>query len=144
MDNGSTIGMDRFGISAYLDDERRTDTVVRLVERGYAGRMILSQDAAFYSINSEPSYRRRLEPAWSHHLISDRILPELRARGVEEAADRADDGGQPGPAAGPELSGPWTAPASGTIRSSHPGWGSARPPSPPRRSSGSGAWPCLT
>ena len=86
MDNGSTIGMDRFGISAYLDDERRTDTVVRLVERGYAGRMILSQDAACYSINSEPSHRQRLEPAWSHHLISDRVLPELRARGVEEAA----------------------------------------------------------
>ena len=57
MDNGSTIGMDRFGMEHVLPDERRVRTVVSLLELGYADRMVLSQDAAFYSHITPPSWR---------------------------------------------------------------------------------------
>jgi len=88
MDNGSTIGMDRFGIESMLPDEDRINTVVRLCEQGYAGRMTLSHDAAFFSINSEPSHRAVLEPHWNHFNVSNRVLPALRERGVSEEAIR--------------------------------------------------------
>jgi phosphotriesterase-related protein len=86
MDNGSTIGMDRFGIESMLPDADRIDTVARLVGQGYADRLTLSHDAAFYSVNSEPSRRAVLEPHWNHFNVSDRVLPALRERGVSEAA----------------------------------------------------------
>ena len=38
MDNGSTIGMDRFGMEHVLPDERRIRTLVALLEQGYADR----------------------------------------------------------------------------------------------------------
>ncbi len=84
MDNGSTIGMDRFGIDSMLPEADRIDTVVRLCEQGYASRLTLSHDAAFFSINSEPSHRAVLEPHWNHANVSDRVLPALKARGISD------------------------------------------------------------
>lgn len=84
MDNGSTLGMDRFGSVAYLPDDDRVATIVTLCEQGYADRMTLSHDAGFYSVNTEPSFRAKNTPDWHHAHISDNILPELRRRGVTE------------------------------------------------------------
>ena len=85
MDNGSTIGMDRFGMEQVLPDERRVQTVVRLVELGYADRMVLSHDAAFYSHVTPPSWRTARAPRWRMDTISRHILPMLRERGVSGA-----------------------------------------------------------
>jgi phosphotriesterase-related protein len=83
IDNGSPLGLDRFGLGARLPEKDRIDVVVRLVELGYAERLTLSHDASFFSINAEPSHR---PPEWTHAAISDRILPALRERGVSDAA----------------------------------------------------------
>ena len=89
MDNGSTIGMDRFGMEHVLTDERRVDTVARLVELGYADRMVLSHDASFYSHITPPSWRADHAPNWRMDNIPNRILPMLRAVGVSpEAIDQ--------------------------------------------------------
>jgi phosphotriesterase-related protein len=85
MDNGSTIGMDRFGIDSMLPEADRIETIVALCEQGYADRLTLSHDAAFFSINTEPSHRAVLEPNWNHANVSDRVLPKLRERGVSDA-----------------------------------------------------------
>lgn len=82
MDNGSTIGMDRFGMEHVLSDERRVETVVALVELGYADRMVLSHDAAFYSHVTPPSWRTKAAPEWRIDTISKRILPMLDTAGV--------------------------------------------------------------
>jgi phosphotriesterase-related protein len=84
MDNGSTIGMDRFGLNAMLPEADRIDTVVKLIEQGYTDRITLSHDAGFWSINAEPSVRLANTPEWTHENISDRVLPELRRRGVSD------------------------------------------------------------
>lgn len=81
MDNGSTIGLDRFGIDSLLPEVDRIETVAKLCELGYADRITLSHDAAYFSINTEPSHR---PPEWTHLGVSDRVLPELRRRGVSE------------------------------------------------------------
>jgi phosphotriesterase-related protein len=82
MDNGSTIGMDRFGMEHVLSDERRVGTVVALLELGYADRMVLSHDAAFYSHVTPPSWRATSAPSWRMDTIPQRVIPMLRAAGV--------------------------------------------------------------
>lgn len=85
MDNGSTIGMDRFGMEHVLSDDRRVGTVVALVKLGYADRMVLSHDAAFFSRVTPPSWRALVVPDWQLENIPRRILPMLRQAGVSEA-----------------------------------------------------------
>jgi phosphotriesterase-related protein len=82
MDNGSTIGMDRFGMEHVLSDERRVGTVVALLELGYADRMVLSHDAAFYSHITPPSWRATTAPHWRMDTIPKRIIPMLQDAGV--------------------------------------------------------------
>ena len=85
MDHGSTIGMDRFGMEHVLPDDRRVATVLRLLELGYAERMVLSHDAAVDSHVTPPAWRAREAPNWHMATISNRILPMLRAGGASEA-----------------------------------------------------------
>ena len=40
--------MDRFGIEIILPTEKRVATIARLCERGHAGQIVLSHDAACY------------------------------------------------------------------------------------------------
>ena len=84
MDRGTYVGLDRFGMENALSDELRCDIVAKLVELGYVDRIAMSQDAQFYSVNRPPSWREQNAPRWSHHNISDNILPALRSRGVTE------------------------------------------------------------
>ena len=84
LDNGSTLGLDRFGMEQVLNDDLRVDTLVELIELGYAEQLTLSHDAGFFSINTPPSWRTKNAPNWHHANISDRILPKIRKRGVAE------------------------------------------------------------
>jgi phosphotriesterase-related protein len=81
IDNGSVLGLDRFGVNTLLPEAERIETVIKLIELGYADRITLSHDAGYFSINTEPSYR---PPDWNHEVVSDRILPALRERGISE------------------------------------------------------------
>jgi phosphotriesterase-related protein len=81
IDNGSTLGLDRFGVNARLPEADRIETVIKLIDLGYADRITLSHDAGYFSINTEPSYR---PVEWNHEVVSDRVLPALRARSVSE------------------------------------------------------------
>lgn len=85
MDNGSTIGMDRFGMEHVLPDDRRVRTVGALLDLGYADRMVLSHDAAFFSRVTPPSWRAGAAPNWHMENIPRRILPLLRQAGASDA-----------------------------------------------------------
>jgi phosphotriesterase-related protein len=87
-DHGSIIGMDRFGIDSYNSPENRIATVAAMCKRGYADRMILSHDAAVFSINTEPQHRARVFPNWHYNYVSDGVIPALRDLGVTEAQIR--------------------------------------------------------
>lgn len=84
MDAGSTIGMDRFGMRHVLSDERRVRTVLELLRRGYAERMVLSHDASFFSRITPPSWRAAETPHWNLENIPRRIVPSLLAGGASE------------------------------------------------------------
>ncbi|MEX2622367.1 MAG: phosphotriesterase-related protein [Acidimicrobiia bacterium] len=82
MDEGAYIGLDRFGLTRILSDEQRIRTTVELCRLGYSDRITLSHDAACFSVNSEPSYRRLVEPNWNHSHLMRNVLPRLREEGV--------------------------------------------------------------
>lgn len=84
LDNGSYLGMDRFGLDSRLDFERRVKTVVDLIERGYCDRLVLSHDTSCHSSNFPSDYRTRNLPSWRFGHISEDVLPALRAAGVTE------------------------------------------------------------
>lgn len=88
MDEGSIIGMDRFGMDNFLPAEDRIATIVKLCELGYADRLTLSHDAAVFSVNTEPEFRTRMLPNWRYSYVPGTILPELARRGVTEAQIR--------------------------------------------------------
>jgi phosphotriesterase-related protein len=90
MDEGSTIGMDRFGIYSEgltITFEQRVDAVAKLCKEGYADRMILSHDHMCWIDwdlkNIMPGWPDRNRNLYTH--ISDDVLPALRERGVSEA-----------------------------------------------------------
>jgi phosphotriesterase-related protein len=83
-DEGSTIGMDRFGMEHVLADERRVRTVLALLRLGYGDRMVLSHDAAVFSYVTPPSWRSRMAPRWAMETIPRRIIPMLRDGGATD------------------------------------------------------------
>jgi phosphotriesterase-related protein len=82
-DDGFVLGMDRFGINVATTFEARADTVVELCRRGYAGSMVLSQDAACYIDWIDPEVRPLMNQ-WHYLHIHDEVLPYLRDHGVTE------------------------------------------------------------
>lgn len=83
-DAGSYLGMDRFGLDVLLPFEQRVDTIAELVRRGYAERIVLSQDAACYIDWFPEEARAAAAPNWKFTHISDDVLPALRERGVTD------------------------------------------------------------
>src|SRR2546430_17448146 len=75
--------MDRFGIDAILPLEDRVSTVVEMVRRGYADRMVLSHDASCYFDWLDPSFHGAAAN-WHYLHIENDVLPALRERGVTE------------------------------------------------------------
>jgi phosphotriesterase-related protein len=84
MDNGSFIGMDRFGIDVLLPFEDRVNTVVALCAQGYAEKMVLSHDASCFIDWFDPEVIRLGAPNWRFTHISDDVVPALKERGVTD------------------------------------------------------------
>jgi phosphotriesterase-related protein len=82
--NGSYLGMDRFGIDTISPFEDRVSTVVRMCERGHAGRMVLSHDSYCFNDRFDPDVVRQRHPNYHLLHIPRDVLPELRKRGVTE------------------------------------------------------------
>ena len=95
LDNGSTIGADRFGqYPRYEGDEwgdatfdERVDTVVRLCELGYEDQIVLSHDANCYLDYTD--ILNDVWPEWTYNHISDKVVPALLERGLaQEQVDK--------------------------------------------------------
>lgn len=86
MDAGSTIGFDRFGMAHVFDDDRRIATLLTLLGLGYADRIVLSHDAAYYSHVTPPSWRTLATPNWRVDHLSRTVIPRLRSCGVSASA----------------------------------------------------------
>ena len=79
---GSWLGMDRFGVEDLLPDARRMDAVAALCAEGYAGRLLLSQDASCWNDRTPMDAVRRARPHWHHRHVVEDVVPGLLERGV--------------------------------------------------------------
>jgi phosphotriesterase-related protein len=82
-DQGFLLGMDRFGVDAVLDFDRRVDIVVELCRRGYASSMVLSQDAACYIDWIDQGLLSAM-PNWHYLHVLEDVVPALLERGVTQ------------------------------------------------------------
>ena len=80
---GFVLGMDRFGINLETTFEARADTVVEMCRRGFAGSMVLSQDASCYIDWIDPNVMPFL-PQWHYEHISTEVVPYLLDQGVSQ------------------------------------------------------------
>jgi phosphotriesterase-related protein len=80
---GFILGMDRFGVNIETSFEARADTVVELCRRGFADRMVLSQDASCYIDWIDPNVLSVM-PQWHYLHIGEEVLPYLREHGVPD------------------------------------------------------------
>ncbi len=86
IENGSWLGMDRFGHEPSGTLADRIATVAAMCERGYADRMVLSHDTNVTSDNTPEELRSSpLFANWHFRCVPDIVLPALRERGVSEA-----------------------------------------------------------
>jgi phosphotriesterase-related protein len=83
-DEGSILGMDRFGIDSILGMQERVDTVVKLCQAGYTDRMVLAHDANCYIDWFPNDLIAAALPNWNYRHISKDVLPALRDRGVTD------------------------------------------------------------
>lgn len=82
---GSIVGMDRFGLDAYLSTEKRVATVAELCKRGHADHMVLSHDCSCFIDWIPGELPLASAPHWNYLHISNDVLPMLREAGVTEA-----------------------------------------------------------
>ena len=84
-DEGSILGMDRFGINFTITPEQRISTIVEMVKRGYVDRLTLSHDCCCWSdfFPSVDAYNTAMP---DHHYlhIHQRVLPALLEAGVTQ------------------------------------------------------------
>jgi phosphotriesterase-related protein len=92
LDTGVWIGMDRYGLDVMLPTDRRNATVLALLERGYAGRMFLSQDFDIPIASGldwyPPEVIEQLRPAapnWSMTFLFEGVIPALKEGGMTDA-----------------------------------------------------------
>ncbi len=88
MDQGATIGCDRFGLDLFNPTADRVATIAALCLQGYADRIVLAHDAAcymdFFSGESGQAALAQAAPNWHYEHISDEVLPALRESGVSD------------------------------------------------------------
>jgi phosphotriesterase-related protein len=88
LETGCWIGMDRYGLDIFLPTEQRNATVTALLERGYADRMFLSQDYCssldWFPREVQEYLRENEVPDWSMTFLFEKVIPELKERGMTD------------------------------------------------------------
>lgn len=84
IDNGSYIGMDRFGADTFLPFEDRVATVATMCERGHADQMVLSHDASCFIDWLPEDMVPVVLPNWHYLHIHNDVIPALKSRGVTD------------------------------------------------------------
>jgi phosphotriesterase-related protein len=89
IDKGVYAGLDRFGIEMYLPFDKRIETALALLERGYAERLFLSADACvtidWFPIEAD---RQMLEAGlvkdWTMAMVPQKVVPALKEGGATD------------------------------------------------------------
>lgn len=91
---GVYVGLDRYGLEMYLPFDQRQATTLALLERGHAERLFISADScATIDWFPQPVIEQMLAAGmardWTIKIVHDKVLPELRERGMTPEQERA-------------------------------------------------------
>ena len=91
LDQGVYAGLDRYGLDMYLPMDQRNAVTAELLRRGYAERLMISQDFCATIDWFPPEVVEQLvnSPAihnWSFTLVFEEVVPWLREQGVMDDA----------------------------------------------------------
>lgn len=81
LEAGANLAFDTIGKQAYLSDEKRAEGICNLLDRGYEGKILLSQDV------SRKSYLVENGGA-GYCMVMDNFIPLLLAKGVSKSEIR--------------------------------------------------------
>jgi len=84
---GVSVNFDRWGLDILYPDDLRKATLVELVNRGFADRIVLSHDHIAHWLTPQPElpeFARQLIVNWSYTHIFDNIVPLLKQSGISE------------------------------------------------------------
>jgi phosphotriesterase-related protein len=84
LEHGPYIGMDRYGLDVILPTDQRNSTVVELAKRGFAHRMMLSQDSCCTIDWFPEELVAEMAPNWNMTYVLDEIVPALKESGVTD------------------------------------------------------------
>lgn len=87
LDRGVFIAFDRMGIDALVPDAMRKECIIRLLELGHAGRIMLSHDYILYFLgrtNVVQDFAKVVNPNWSFGHIFKNIIPYLKNEGITD------------------------------------------------------------
>ena len=87
LETGVWIGMDRYGLELYQPYESRNETVLALLERGYAERMFISADSCATLDWFPPAVAAQMLAAgmakhWDIRIVPQRVIPDLERGGM--------------------------------------------------------------
>jgi phosphotriesterase-related protein len=84
LQTGCRIGMDRYGLDIFLPEAQRNATVLALVERGYADRIVLGQDACATLDWFPEEMVQAMAPNWHFTHIFEAVIPQLVQDGLPQ------------------------------------------------------------
>jgi len=88
LENGSYIGLDRFGLDMILPMESRVAVCAELIEKGYEKKIVISHDynvfIDWFPPKIFPSLKKNGAPRWSFHHIFLDVIPRLLNRGISQ------------------------------------------------------------
>lgn len=90
MDKGAYVGFDRFSVQGFLGVKENTDRfslLKRLVDHGYADRILFSQDFVMHQLGREQrgdSHIVRMHAEFPCDCLFKKILPQVKETGISE------------------------------------------------------------
>jgi phosphotriesterase-related protein len=87
LDQGVTVNFDRWGLDILYPDELRKATLLELLKRGFADKVVISHDHIAHWLTSQPDipdFAKPLIANWSYTHIFRNIIPYLKKAGVTD------------------------------------------------------------
>jgi phosphotriesterase-related protein len=87
LEQGVSVNFDRWGLDIIYPDDLRKATLIELIKRGFADRIVLSHDHIAQWLTPQPEmpeFAKLLIANWSYTHIFNNILPSLKQSGITD------------------------------------------------------------
>jgi phosphotriesterase-related protein len=87
LNQGVSVNFDRWGLDILFPDKLRKETLLEILKRGFADRVVLSHDHIAHWLIEQPDvpdFARPLIANWSYTHIFRNIVPELKQAGISD------------------------------------------------------------